>query len=231
MDVRALQVATTDPLHQEFASQDCWSEVIFIVKLAKKTLGMPLRWKIALILLVILFAIIAYFAFSNKGEWKDWLSTLTMSGGRDTTVTLRRGDEIPQKMGLAPLVDLPYLGDGWGKLGFFNVKLYDMRTKTTYRIEFELEGETIFGDKKEFQKFMDSNYRLLREQVGVTVRAIDQTDLIDPEHKVLSWKLANRINRVFGYKVLNEVKLDKFDVYSSIEGSGYVKCELQTPGM
>ena len=78
---------------------------------------------------------------------------------------------------------------------------------------------------------MDSNYRLLREQVGVTVRAIDQTDLIDPEHKVLSWKLANRINRVFGYKVLNEVKLDKFDVYSSIEGSGYVKCELQTPGM
>lgn len=201
------------------------------MKLAKKTKDLQLRWKIVLILLVLMFAIIVYSVFSKKAEWKDWLSSVSMKARGDKTVVLRRGDEIPNKMGRAPLVDLPYLGDGWGKLGFFNVKLYDMRTKTNYRIEFELEGETIFGDKQAFQKFMDSNYRLLREQVGITVRAIDQTDLIDPKHKVLSWKLTNRINRVFGEEVVKDVRLDKFDIYSSIDGSGYVKCELQAPDL
>jgi len=206
--------------------------------MAKIAVPASARGKWVVVVTVALFGFLIWLAFTTKDTWGTLLGefsfggTLSGSRGRSQRIAMADMPKLrPEDLSRVTLVDLPYLGDGEAKLGHFDVKLYDMPSRTTFRVEFELQGKTTLGDAETFQDYMDANYRFLREQVGIAVRTCDPNDLIAADHEILGRKLVCRINRSLGAKVLQNVVFKDFQLSESTDGFGFVPCEMATEGM
>jgi hypothetical protein len=97
-------------------------------------------------------------------------------------------------------------------LGKYSVSLFDPLTRTATRADFKLQGTTVCSDESSFRDFLDNNHRYLREQVMVTIRNCDASDLDDPELKLLEKKLVARVNRALGQRFLMAVNFEDFQL-------------------
>ena len=99
-------------------------------------------------------------------------------------------------------------------LGEFSVTAYQPTSETTLRIDFHLWGMVHEDDYDEFLTLMEDNLHRFREQVIVTVRGADITDLTDPGLGLVKRRVLQKTNKILGKPLLRVVILDD---YSFIE--------------
>ncbi|HYW80176.1 MAG TPA: hypothetical protein VE890_11395, partial [Thermoguttaceae bacterium] len=130
-----------------------------------------------------------WFALRDPGEWTTLLANLEFSKAGTALFGSRKASGTS---------DLTYFGDGKAELGDFSIKIYDPITQNALRSDFHLEGNTVFNDQAEFDRFMKNNRRQFREQVTVAMRTCNVSDLANPDLKLLEKKLVSRVNRAMG---------------------------------
>ena len=78
------------------------------------------------------------------------------------------------------------------------------------RIDFHLFGTVKTENQKDFLKLMEENKHRFREQVLVTVRGAEITDLTDAGLGLMKRKLLDRANHTLGKPVLQTVVISDF---------------------
>jgi len=96
------------------------------------------------------------------------------------------------------------------EMGQFSITAFQPVANTTLRIDFYLWG-TVFEDTlSEFNKSWERNENRIREQVIVTVRASEVTDLTDAGWGHLKRKILDKTNRTLGRPLVQDVIFSEF---------------------
>ncbi len=95
-------------------------------------------------------------------------------------------------------------------LGNYSVTAFQPTSNTTLRIDFHLFGSIIDEDADEFQKLFTRSEHRFREQVIVTVRNSEITDLTDPGLGLIKRKILEKTNRLLGKALLQSVVFSEF---------------------
>ncbi len=95
-------------------------------------------------------------------------------------------------------------------LGEFCVTAFQSISNTTLRIDFHLFGTVKTESQKDFLKLMEENKHRFREQVLVTVRGAEITDLTDAGLGLMKRKLLDRANHTLGKPILQTVVISDF---------------------
>mgnify|MGYP006908206805 CR=1 FL=1 len=95
-------------------------------------------------------------------------------------------------------------------LGTFHVVTYDADTGSTLNVDFDLFGTVLASEEGEFLNLYSVNERRLREQILVTVRGADITDLSDPDLDLIKRKILEKTNRTLGKPLIHEAIFSKF---------------------
>lgn len=148
---------------------------------------------------------------ADPQNWGSWMLNFKFSGKRAPS----SGNTGSARV--ADPAELQYFGEGRAELGDFSIRMFDPITRTVLRSDFQLEGETVFGNRRSFQEFMKSNHRFFREQVMVTIRSCDPEELADDDLTLVEKKLVSRVNRALGRHLLNSVKMHEYKLYESAE--------------
>ncbi|HUT10836.1 MAG TPA: hypothetical protein VMY42_10090 [Thermoguttaceae bacterium] len=92
----------------------------------------------------------------------------------------------------------------------FSVTAFQPVSSTTLRIDFHLWGTVRNDDYNDFLGVMDENRNRFREQVLVTVRSADITDLTDAQLGLIRRKILEKTNRILGGTYLRTVIFSDF---------------------
>jgi flagellar FliL protein len=95
-------------------------------------------------------------------------------------------------------------------LGEFNVTAYQPASNTTLRIDFHLYGTVVAAEQKEFMTRLEENLHRFREQVIVTVRSSEITDLTDAGLGLVKRKIMDKTNRMLGKQLLQTIIFSDF---------------------
>lgn len=95
-------------------------------------------------------------------------------------------------------------------LGEFSVSAFQPVSNTTLRIDFHLFGTVGAEDESEFLTRMEENLHRFREQVIVTVRGADVTDLTDAGLGLIKRKILEKTNKTLGKPLLRVVIFSDF---------------------
>jgi len=95
-------------------------------------------------------------------------------------------------------------------MGEFTVTAFQPISNTTLRIDFHLYGTVAAQDHDEFITLMEENLHRFREQVIVTVRSADITDLTDAGLGLVKRKILEKTNRTLGKSLLRVVIFSDF---------------------
>ncbi len=95
-------------------------------------------------------------------------------------------------------------------LGEFNVTAYQPASNTTLRIDFHLYGTVAAADQKLFMTHLEENLHRFREQVIVTVRSSEITDLTDAGLGLVKRKIMDNTNRMLGKQLLQTIIFSDF---------------------
>jgi len=92
----------------------------------------------------------------------------------------------------------------------FSVTAHQPDSNTTMRIEFHLFGVVSGADQEEFEKLLKANQHRFREQVLVTVRSAEGTDLADAGLGLIKRQILEKTNALFGKPLLKAVIVSQF---------------------
>jgi flagellar FliL protein len=92
----------------------------------------------------------------------------------------------------------------------FNVTAHQPTSNTTVRIEFHLFGVIAPGDKAEFEKLLNANHHRFREQVLVTLRSAEGSDLADAGLGLIKRQILEKTNTLLGKPLLRGVIVSDF---------------------
>ncbi|TWU27810.1 hypothetical protein [Bythopirellula polymerisocia] len=95
-------------------------------------------------------------------------------------------------------------------LGTFHVVTYDADTGSSLNVDFDLFGTVLASEEGEFLQLYTENERRLREQILVTVRGADISDLSDPDLDLIKRKILEKVNRTLGKALVHEAIFSKF---------------------
>jgi flagellar basal body-associated protein FliL len=95
-------------------------------------------------------------------------------------------------------------------LGQYNVTTYQPASNTTLRIDFHLYGTVAAADEKQFVALYEENLHRFRDQVIVTVRSSEITDLTDAGLGLVKRKIMDKTNRMFEKPLLRSVIFSDF---------------------
>jgi hypothetical protein len=96
----------------------------------------------------------------------------------------------------------------------FSVTIFQPASNSTLRIDFHLWGVVARENEKEFKRLAEENQARFREQVGMSVRSVDMTDLNDPSLGLLKRTILTKTRQVLGKPLLQEVFITE---YSTLE--------------
>ena len=97
-------------------------------------------------------------------------------------------------------------------LEVFSVTSYHPTSNATLRIDFHLYGTVGAEHEQEFLRLKEENLHRFREQVIVTVRAADVSDLTDAGLGLVKRKIREKTNRILGKPLLQRVIFSDFSV-------------------
>lgn len=95
-------------------------------------------------------------------------------------------------------------------LGEFGVTAYQPVSNTTLRIDFHLYGTVATEDEKDFLASLERNAHRFRDQVIVTLRSSDITDLTDAGLGLIKRKILEKTNAMLGKRYLRGVIFSDF---------------------
>ncbi|UUO07672.1 flagellar basal body-associated FliL family protein [Blastopirellula sp. J2-11] len=96
----------------------------------------------------------------------------------------------------------------------FGITAYQPLANTTLRIDFHLYAMVNAENQGEFETLIEQNEHRFREQVLVTLRSSEVSDLTDPGLGLLKRKILEKTNRILGKPLVKSVI---FSDYSFIE--------------
>ena len=99
-------------------------------------------------------------------------------------------------------------------LGEFCVTALQPTASMTLRIDFHLYGSVAAENEKEFKRLLEDNKHRLREQVLVTIRSADISDLTDASLGLIKRLILEQARKTLGKPLLREVIISD---YSFIE--------------
>ena len=148
------------------------------------------------LLLIVIECVVAHFYLPSEAD------TAAMAGA--TFDTEASGNELLEKEDeeLANQIEVD--------LGEFSVTSFQPISNTTLRIDFHLFGTVQTDDQDEFLTLMEGNTHRFREQVIVTVRGADITDLTDAGLGLVKRKILEKTNRIIGKPILRTVIFSEF---------------------
>ncbi len=95
-------------------------------------------------------------------------------------------------------------------LGEFSVTAYQPVSNTTLRIDFHLYGTVATEDEVGFLGELDGNIHRFRDQVIVTLRSSDITDLTDAGLGLIKRKILEKTNAMLGRRYLRAIIFSDF---------------------
>ena len=95
-------------------------------------------------------------------------------------------------------------------LADYSVTAYQPLSNTTLRIDFHLYGTVPQSKQSEFENLFEESKHRVREQVIVTIRSSEITDLTDAGLGLIKRKLHDKINRTLGTTLLQTVIVSDF---------------------
>ena len=96
------------------------------------------------------------------------------------------------------------------ELGDFSVTSYQPASEVTLRIDFHLFGTVMEDSENDFMGRLDRNTNRVREQVIVTVRNAELTDLTDPGLGLIKRRILTKVNRTLGKPLLRTIVISDF---------------------
>ncbi len=95
-------------------------------------------------------------------------------------------------------------------LGEFHVIAFQPVSNTTLRIDFHLFGTIDADDKNDFDRAWEENTHRIRDQVIVTVRGCELSELTDAGLGLIKRKILEKSNRTLGKPLLQAVIFSEF---------------------
>jgi flagellar basal body-associated protein FliL len=95
-------------------------------------------------------------------------------------------------------------------LGDFSVTIFQPASNTTLRIDFHLFGAIRLDNEAEFRALMEEHKHRFRDQVLITIRSSDVSDLADPGLGLIKRKILAKTNETLGKPLLRSVIFSEF---------------------
>jgi len=95
-------------------------------------------------------------------------------------------------------------------LGEFHVVSFQPRSNTTLRIDFHLYGTIHPDDEEKFDLAWQENTHRFRDQVIVTVRGCELSELTDAGLGLIKRRILEKSNRILGKPLLQAVIFSEF---------------------
>jgi flagellar FliL protein len=95
-------------------------------------------------------------------------------------------------------------------LGSYHVLTYEPNSGSSLNIDFELYGTVLAEEESEFYQLFAVNQHRIEEQVVITMRGMELTDLTAAELGLIKRKILEKTNRALGKPLLREVLFPKF---------------------
>ena len=95
-------------------------------------------------------------------------------------------------------------------LGSFHVVTTNPDTGASLNVDFDLYATVLADEEGDFFSLYESNASRIREQVLITVRGTEITDLTDPTLGLIKRKILEKTNRALGKPLLHEAVFSKF---------------------
>ena len=95
-------------------------------------------------------------------------------------------------------------------LGEFHVVSFQPASSTTLRIDFELYGTVIAEDQAKFDEAWQENKHRFRDQVIMTIRGCELSELTDAGLGLIKRKILEKSNRTLGKPLLQAVIFSEF---------------------
>jgi flagellar FliL protein len=95
-------------------------------------------------------------------------------------------------------------------LGSYHVSAYQPSSNTTLRIDLDLFATVLAADEGEFHRLFATNEHRLREQVIVTLRGAEVTDLTDAGLGLIKRQILEKSNRILGKPLLRQIVFSEF---------------------
>ena len=92
----------------------------------------------------------------------------------------------------------------------FGITAYRPLSESTMRIDFHLYATIRLSEKAEFESLMEKNQNRFREQVIVTVRSSDESELTDPSLGLLKRKILEKTNNILGKPMVHSIIFSDF---------------------
>jgi flagellar FliL protein len=121
-------------------------------------------------------------------------------GGHEPATAGKHDDH--SKTGQAPQIEMD--------LGDFSVTIFQPASNTTLRIDFHLFGAIRLDNESEFKARMEEHKHRFRDQVLVTIRSSDVSDLADPGLGLIKRKILAKTNETLGKPLLRSVIFSEF---------------------
>jgi flagellar FliL protein len=99
------------------------------------------------------------------------------------------------------------------QLGEFDVTVYQPLSKSTLRVSFTLWGTVTDDDESGLKNLLAESQNRFREQVLVTIRSSEITDLTDPSLGLIKRKILEKSNRLLGKPLLHNVVFSDFSYF------------------
>ena len=96
------------------------------------------------------------------------------------------------------------------ELGDFSVTSYQPASEVTLRIDFHLFGTVMEESENDFMGRLERNTNRVREQVIVTVRNAELTDLTDPGLGLIKRRILTKVNRTLGKPLMRTIVIGDF---------------------
>ena len=96
------------------------------------------------------------------------------------------------------------------ELGMFHILTYNPETGSRLNVDLELFGTVLADEVGDFFPLYEANQRRIREQILITVRSADVTDLSDAGLGLIKRKILEKTNRALGRPLLHEAIFSKF---------------------
>jgi len=150
---------------------------------------------------IVVECMIAYLWLPDSAQTAA-MASAALQAKAQTADLLDQQPDAPDKQELADQIEVD--------LGEFSVTSFQPVSNTTLRIDFHLFGTVNAEDEKQFLALMEENLHRFREQVIVTVRSADITDLTDAGLGLVKRKILEKTNRTLGKPLLRVVIFSEF---------------------
>jgi flagellar FliL protein len=95
-------------------------------------------------------------------------------------------------------------------LGAYHVLRYDPETSSSLNITFELYAVVLAEEEANFNQLYHVNQKRIDEQITITMRAMEVSDLTDPGLGLIKRKILEKTNRALGKPLVREAIFSKF---------------------